>query len=347
MKRVIALAAALVAAVYCEAARAAEKFTDPVRNISFSVPTGKWEIAEGFGENIAVLKNSRGEKIGVDWIRGGDTPLTAGVLTGLAGAHFRGAKIISAGGSSISAEFAGPHGDRTYKGEIKVLPADEGNLVISCTAPEENYPDFHFTCENFAAGTGQVKEYVPFGEMAKRVSARASFAILDGRAGCPEIAYEAEKLGRVSRDLSDRETEKYFKELAAVLRGEKRHDPSKILGGGEAGFFRKLALARLCLEDADADCALKHLKNSGPRSKLSLALKIWAAGIRGDTKARREAEAEMDGEFCGESGAMALYHLGLSESNSDAAAQRFLDAVEAAPSFRLPYIKLIEIAAKK
>lgn len=346
MKKSIAVAA-VIAGAFSATVTAAEKFTDPLRNLSFIAPAGKWQIAEGFGDNIATLGNSKDERISVKWIRGKNEAPSRETLMNLAGAHFKGAGIISVDDFSVSAEFIEHSGGKAFKGEMKILPADEGSFVVSCAAPAENYLDFHFTCGNFVAGIDTAKRDASLGEMAARAAARARFAILDGRSGCPEIAYEAEKVAQMAADADNKDAEKYFKGLAAALNKENKSELEHFIGNKGAGLFTKLAVARLKLEEGDADEALKYLKDADSVSQLAAALKIWAAGLKGDIRAQKAIAAEKEDNFCGESGALALYHLGLSEADPKIAERKFLEAIEADPLFKLPYIKLIEIAAIK
>lgn len=114
--------------------------------------------------------------------------------------------------------------------------------------------------------------------------------------------------------------------------GARRRDP----------LFSRLALARLHLERGEPEKAEKVLPSDVGTSRLILALKMWAARLKGDIGVVRELAEEFGDEFCGESGALAAHELGraIRDEEPERALSLFEKSIAADPSLVPAYVSL-------
>lgn len=107
-------------------------------------------------------------------------------------------------------------------------------------------------------------------------------------------------------------------------------------------FSSRLALARLHLEQGEPEKAERVLPSGVGASRMTIALKMWAARLKGDIGAVRELAEEFGDEFCGESGALAAHELGraIRDEEPERALSLFEKSIAADPSLVPAYVSL-------
>ncbi len=377
----VVLRAADACAKSSEAGRR-DKFVDPSREISFLPPAEGWKVKAGFGEEVASLAGQGRGAMRIKWEKApspAHAPLTPeqAVMNEFPGSHMLSSHVLDLNdNSAAAARFESADG---LDGIVILIHRDDGIVSVSCVDDARAFLSTFLACRDLASSITSEPASADPSTLAAAVNSveeRARFAWLDGRAGCPGIADEPRRMAQIAAAAGDAASARELSMLSTALKGKgsprdsgqgsfgavlkarafasegHRESAAEILrklAASDDGFFAALDLARISLEDGNAEEAGRILLRAGSgrygdasASRLLTALRIWQARLDGDAAAAKTAFESVRSDLCGTSGAIAAYELGRALSRQDPAraAGLFEQAIEADRSHAPAYLSL-------
>ncbi|MFA4874182.1 MAG: hypothetical protein WC956_05020 [bacterium] len=379
-----AFAFVLIAPAETHAAASREKniFVEPSRGISFKLPGNGWKASAGFGREIASISGPGQAMMRVVWSdpiksRAAQDAPSSAVMEQYPGSILKGIEQVkTAGRSETLVSFKTRDG---LDGALIAVAAKNGVVGVFCADDDRAFVSTFLSCRQLASSISfdaRSMDLASLNEAVRSVAARAEFALLDGRSGCPGIADEPRRMARIAAGEGDASSAQKLSRLADALEGGKiprypgGDGPAEIikarglaregrvesarqiltaLARKDDGLYAALELARISLDEGDSDGARRIISrvNSGryggaSSSHLLAALRIRLARLDGDSATAAKEFESMQREICGSSGALAAHELGLAISRQQPAraAALFEQAIEADRSYAPAYLSL-------
>lgn len=315
MIRLVAIIVFMVPILFPAGGDAAERYGDTVSRVSFDLPSDRWTTAPGLGGEIAALHAPDGAVIRLFWHEG----------------------------KSKGRVGPPPPGVASF-----LQPVDGGVVEVRCQSPPQSFLEVFFECRAFAKGIRRDAGRMDAGALSDAVRAalqEGRYALLDGRAGCAATSERIRQVLREARRFGDASAARQLDSLAAQFEGKVRRGTDRDEERRRDPFFSRLIATRLLLEQGEGRRAGAMLPKEDGASRLASALRMWASRLGGDLRAVRSIAERFDGEFCGESGALAAHELGLAlrDEEPDRAQALFETAIAADRSFTPAYVSLCRL----
>ncbi|MFH1830348.1 MAG: hypothetical protein ABH871_06190 [Pseudomonadota bacterium] len=314
-------------------------FVEPSRSMGFEIPYG-WQAQAGFGNSIADLSDGKGNQIRVISRAHSKGP-NADNIKQLIAKLYSGARIRRQNALITLFDVDARGG---LRGALIRLGTDACDVNILCISAKSDFAETFLVARELAANMRCDLAADPSlwdGDL-QQVIARATFASLDGRAGCSGVSEELTRMALIAKQLGKLSDAKQLESIAhdlslrAHMKGMQKN----------LSFFSLLMSASLALDEGDIDKAKKLMRRVEPfnasRSQLFLSLKVKIARLENDVAYAEQAFEQIKGDVCGRSGAMAAYELGraIGAADSGRAIKLFEDSIEADPTFVPAYVAL-------